>query len=108
MAEILKDDHTGRMESIVLHTGGGRYFDPFGPPTNLDPSRLDREQLPWWIENLKEAEANIRRLRGRLEAILDGSERRCPVCDTAVTGRADQLYCGATCRQRARRAQIPR
>ena len=69
----------------------------------LDLSRLDREQLPRCVEELRRAETEVRRLRGRIEAFLADSERRCPVCDTAVTGRADQVYCGATCRQRARR-----
>ena len=72
----------------------------------LDLSRIDREQLPRYIDELRKGEAEVRRLRYRLEAFLDDSERHCPVCDTAVTGRADQVYCGATCRQRARRAVV--
>jgi len=69
----------------------------------IDYEAVDREQMPRWIDGLRQAESSLRRLRTQLEAILTDSERRCPVCDTAVTGRADQVYCGATCRQRAHR-----
>jgi len=69
----------------------------------IDLSQLDREQFPHWIGELKQAETSARRLRGQLEAFYADTGRRCPVCDTAVTGRSDQVYCGATCRQRARR-----
>jgi hypothetical protein len=62
---------------------------------------LDREQMPEWITSMRTAEGVLRRHRERLEATLAQSDRRCLVCDTAVT---DRVYCGATCRQRARRA----
>ncbi len=105
MARALKDDHTGRMAEVVLSYGGGGYFDPFGPPSHIDPSRLERERLAEWINHLREAEANTRRLRRHLEALDSDAARTCPECGTAVTGRADQVFCGATCRQRARRAE---
>ena len=98
MARILRDDHTGRMTDWVLSIG---VADAGAGP---DLSRVDREQLPWMIDHLREAEADVRRLRKRLEAELGGTDRSCPVCGDAVTGRADQVYCGPTCRQRARRA----
>ncbi len=108
MARVLKDDHTGRMTEMVMSYGGGEYLDPFGPPAELDASRLDREHLAGWVAHLQEAEANTRRLRRQLEALESGAARTCPECDTAVTGRADQVYCGATCRQRARRSEARR
>lgn len=100
MARVLKDDHTGRMWQAVLSFPGGISLDPLRVE---EASRIDREQIPGMVAHLREAEANTRRLRGQLEALLNDSDRRCPVCDVAVTGRADQVYCGATCRQRARR-----
>ncbi len=79
-------------------------LDP-GPDPHVDLSRLDRERFPEWIAVLRSAEANTRALRHRLEDAFVGTERHCPVCDVAVTGRADRVYCSATCRQRARRAE---
>ena len=90
------------MGDIVLGAGVG----PGDVREHIPLSQLDREQFPWWIDALREAEASIRRLRGQLEAVLADDGRRCPVCDAAVTGRADRRYCGATCRQRARRATV--
>lgn len=66
-------------------------------------SNLDRAQMPEWIEQLREAETNVRLLRHQILALLSGEERHCPICDKAVTGKANRVYCGATCRQRARR-----
>jgi hypothetical protein len=87
------------MTNLVTSAGIGR-----GIEQHVDLSRLDREQIPRWIDTLREAEANIRHLRGQLTAILQNSGRSCPVCDTAVTGPVDGTYRSATCRQRARRA----
>ncbi len=64
---------------------------------------LDRSQLPLWIDLLREGEQGLRQLRLRLEALDAGQDRRCAVCGEPITGRADRAYCGATCRQRARR-----
>ena len=61
------------------------------------------DELDSWIQTLRSAETDLRYFRQRLEALQDGIERTCPVCSTAVTGRSDRVYCGATCRQRARR-----
>lgn len=101
MAKRLKDDHTGWMQDIVMsYPDVLRWSDA----ARCDLSRLDREQIPWWVDHLRRAEASARLLRGQLEALAEGLDRRCPVCDVAVTGRADQVYCGARCRQSARRA----
>jgi len=97
---IKRNDPNARMTDTVMTAG----VLP-DAAIHLELSRLDREQMPWWIEALREAETNIRRLRGQLEAVLTNEDRHCPVCGTAVTGRADQVYCGAACRQRARRAR---
>ena len=69
----------------------------------VDWGALDRSEVPVWIEQLRDAERDLRQLRRRLES-LDAGDRRCPGCGQAVAGRADRVYCGATCRQRARRA----
>lgn len=98
MPGTLKTDLNLRMETIVLSAGVGQDIEE-----HIDLSRLDREQFGWWIAALREAEADIRHLRRRLEDERDATSRRCLVCDIAVTGRADRVYCSATCRQRARR-----
>ena len=62
--------------------------------------------LDWWIEELRNAETSVRLLRKRLEALRDGTAPRvCPGCGKPVTGRADAVYCGTTCRVRAHRAR---
>ncbi len=95
----LRNDPDELMRGVVQGAGISEVF--FG---RLDLSRLDRERLPWCIEELRKGEAEVRRFRGRIEAFLADSERHCPACGAVVTGRADRRYCGATCRQRARRA----
>ena len=100
MAQALKDDHTGRMWAYVL----AHPNMPWGQQPHPDLSRVDREQLASMVEHLREAEASTRDLRRRLEGLLDDEARLCPECGTSVTGRADAVYCGARCRQRARRA----
>jgi hypothetical protein len=114
---------TAKRQGIDIHAdktmGRSRHFD-FNRIVNqiiygLEATRtsigliqydqLDREQMPQWITSMRTAEGVLRRHRERLEATLAQSDRRCPVCDTAVTGRTDRVYCGATCRQRARRSQ---
>jgi len=79
-------------------------LDP-GPDPHVDLSRLDREHFPEWIAALRSAEAHTRALRQRLEDALVGVERQCPVCRVILTGRSDRVYCSATCRQKARRAE---
>ena len=96
---LRRRDPNGRMMDIVLSAGVGSDV-----PEHIDLSQLDREQFPGWIAALKQAEQDTKRLRKHLEGVLAESGRVCPVCDTAVTGRADQIYCGARCRQQARRA----
>lgn len=105
MSRVLKDDHTGRMTRLVLAAGAAEPVSD-DDPNPIDLSRLDREQLPWWIDHLKQAEASTRQLRRQLESLLAGDSRLCPVCDRAVTGRQDRIYCGAACRQRARRTAL--
>lgn len=87
-----------RMTEVVL---GANIGD--NAASLLSLSHLKREHFPWWIAALKAAETNLRALRTRLEEMVAMQERRCPVCDAVVSGRADRVYCGSTCRQRARR-----
>jgi len=64
------------------------------------------ENLTAWIEYLREAETSIRRHRKRLEALRDSAtSRACPECGDPITGRADAVYYGSTCRVRAHRAR---
>ena len=91
-----RTDPNARMDDVVSHAGVGLDIND-----HIPLSQLDRAQFAWWIDRLQEAETSNRRLRGQLEAILAGEDRRCPVCDKPVTGRADQKFCGGTCRQRA-------
>lgn len=74
--------------------------------SHVNLSELNRKHFPWWIAELKAAETNLRVLRTRLEEMTTGQERHCPVCGEVVSGRADRVYCGSTCRQRARRAVL--
>lgn len=66
-------------------------------------SQLDLSRMPVWIEELRDAEARIRRLRLALQARLDGVERVCIVCGTPIIGRAGKMLCGARCRKRFNR-----
>lgn len=59
MARILKDDINARMDQIAMTAGIGVDISKW-----IDLSRLDREQLPAWIDLLSEAERDVRRLRG--------------------------------------------
>ena len=90
------------MQNVILGAGVGS-----GDITDcIDFAVLDRGQLPWWIDALKEAETDVRRLRGQLEALLLDQPRHCGMCERPVSGRPDRRYCSATCRQRGRRAGI--
>ncbi len=68
-----------------------------------DFAALDRRNLDFWIADLIRSEASVRRLRRRLEAIRDGSEKTCPTCGRSFAGRADAIYCEPACRIRAHR-----
>ena len=96
--EQLRNDPDQRMLNVVTMA----VLDDVSQ--RIDLSELDREQLPFYIGELKRAETVARQLRRQLEALLSGSDRRCPVCDEVVTGRTDRVHCGATCRQRSVRA----
>ncbi len=64
------------------------------------------QNLTWWIAHLRDAETSLRRFRNRLEALRDRDPPRpCPGCGAPVTGRADAIYCGTSCRVRAHRAR---
>jgi len=107
MPRILKDDVDGRIRHIIRSSmGGGDLGDEIDLSAWWDLTRLSSETLDWAIPALRVAETRARRLRGQLEAVRLDNGRTCPVCNKAVTGRADQRYCGATCRQRARRAAV--
>lgn len=99
MARTLKHDADKRMGWVVTNA------NPEGFP-DADLAKLDRDRLPAWIEELKQAEAATRLLRYRLEDLLREQERRCHACGGPVTGRRDRVYCGATCRKRANRGQV--
>src|SRR5487761_335876 len=73
---------------------------------DLDFERLDRDQLGQWIRDLRKAEAAVRRLRKRLEALQAGIRPGpCRACGQPFSGRPDAVYCGTTCRVRAHRAR---
>lgn len=92
---LLRLDPDRRMEMVV--TSAAADF----PAEDLP--KLDREQLPAWIDGLREAEAATRQLRYKLEALARGGERKCWACGGPVVGRSDRVYCSATCRQRGHR-----
>ena len=96
MSRTLRLDPDRRMDNVVRMAAASFPEADFG--------RLDPAKLPFWIAALREAEASTRLLRKRLESLAEGSTRTCPVCSCDVVGRADRVYCGSTCRQRARRA----
>ena len=85
MAKIRRNDPNARMDDAVSRAGVGSDVSK-----RIPLSQLDREQFPWWIAHLRQAETDIRQLRGQLEGLLAESCRRCPVCGVAVTGRADR------------------
>lgn len=62
----------------------------------------DRDQMPAWIERLREAEAAIRQMRAQLEGALSG--RVCGYCGNKVGGRSDRKFCSNACRQMSHRA----
>jgi len=95
MTKLLRNDPDRRMDTVVSMAPGDF------PIADFD--KLDRGKFPFWIEALRDAEASTRLLRRRLESMVEGTSRTCPICSRDVFGRADRVYCGATCRKRAGR-----
>ena len=61
---------------------------------------------PWMVDELRDAERNIRHWRLEVERRLAGGNgKRCASCGEAMPGRADRLYCSHRCRQAAYRAR---
>src|SRR4051794_8730901 len=83
---------------VAQFAGAAQAFMP-----EKDIQQLTRATLDYLITELRNGETNVRRLRKRLEALRDQSERPCPVCDRPVTGRPDAIYCNAACRIKAHR-----
>lgn len=69
----------------------------------LDVADIDLEQVPGWVEQMKQAEAGLRFRRQQLEALV--AVRTCASCDEPLVGRADRTYCSTRCRTRASRAR---
>ena len=76
---------------------------PGGMLEEVAYAALDRRRIEGWIYELCHAETSTRRLRRRLEALLQAS-RLCPVCGKVVAARADAIYRGSPCRVEAHRA----
>jgi ferredoxin len=91
----LKNDPDRRMLAVVQNT---RAFFP-----EKDIQALDRRNLDHWIAELRKGEADVRRLRIRLEALQAEVDRPCRLCGRPVAGRADAIYCTSECRVRAHR-----
>lgn len=88
-----KNDPQRRLEKLVESVG-----------TDVFPAIDEVTVEPWMIEELKKAEAGVRRLRRQLEARLAaGPARLCPRCRKPVIGRADRTYCSDGCRIAAHR-----
>jgi hypothetical protein len=51
------------------------------------------EELPKWIEELRDAETNLRRFRLRLEALHTGSSLTCAYCGKEFHGRKGAKFC---------------
>jgi hypothetical protein len=86
-----------------------------GPPETYTPTGGKSRPFPWdevnitptMIDDLREREGNLRRLRVELEHRMAGQARICdrPGCETVVYGRADRRYCSTTCRVAAHRSR---
>jgi hypothetical protein len=95
----LRYDPAARMTLTVQGT------DVSGWPESEIAKLAGNADLAWWIAELRAGETSARLLRKRLEALRDGvTPKACPGCGEPVTGRADAVYCGTTCRVRAHRA----
>jgi plasmid stabilization system protein ParE len=81
-----------RLENVVLSCG---VDDGYWSDAALQ--RLDIQR--WMVDELREAEASVRRLRGRLEAAMNTDARRCDHCGELLGGRADRRTCSNPCRQ---------
>jgi hypothetical protein len=94
----LVNDPDRRMDNVVLDAS------LVGFPESDFP-KLDRTNLDYWIDTLRQGEAQVRRLRKRLEALRDGGERVCGRngCSRNIFGRSDALYCSTDCRVAAHR-----
>ncbi|HEV3293119.1 MAG TPA: hypothetical protein VG123_29430 [Streptosporangiaceae bacterium] len=102
MAERRPRDPAQRLDQAVLAQG---IEDRYWPDADL-AQFAGHQNLTWWIAHLREAGTSVRRFRNRLEALRDGDPpRRCPGCGAPVTGRADAIYCGTSCRVRAHRTR---
>jgi hypothetical protein len=102
MADRRPRDPAQRLDQAVLAQG---IQDQYWPDANL-AQVAGHQNLTWWITHLRQAETSIRRFRSRLEALWDGDPPRlCPGCGTPITGRADAIYCGTSCRVRAHRTR---
>jgi hypothetical protein len=102
MAERCPRNPAQRLDQAVLAQG---IDDRYWPDADL-AQFAGHQNLTWWMAHLREAETSLRRFRNRLEALRDGDPpRRCPSCGTPVTGRADAIYCGTSCRVRAHRTR---
>jgi hypothetical protein len=64
------NDPENRMSDAVALADLGDLAD------HIELEQLDRGQFPQWIQALTKAEANARRLREQLEAVLDRSDRQ--------------------------------
>jgi hypothetical protein len=93
-------------EAIEFLTAGGG-IDPYALLVYHTQFAFTPAQLEEGIARLREAETAARKGRKRLEALLHGTGRHCPQCGNPVTGRADAVYCGTTCRVAAHRGQVP-
>ncbi len=71
-----------------------------------DLGDIDQALIPDWIEELREAERNVRRFRYQLESLRSG--RKCPVCGEPLVGRVDRAYCSTACRVENHRGTSPR
>jgi hypothetical protein len=102
MADRRPRDPAQRLDQAVLAQG---IEDRYWPDADL-AQFAGHDNLIWWIAHLREAETSVRRFRSRLEALRDGDPpRRCLGCGAPVTGRADAIYCGTSCRVRAHRTR---
>jgi hypothetical protein len=71
-----------------------------------DFAKLDLSKVEWWVSELREAEASIRRLRQRLTQLVEPEiGRPCDGCGETMTGRTDRRFCSSACRQRAYRSR---
>ncbi|MGD8214051.1 hypothetical protein [Aestuariimicrobium sp. Y1814] len=67
---------------------------------------LEPEYVADLMHELRTGEAELRKLRQRLDALQGGEPARaCPVCGKSVTGRSDAVYCSTACRVNAHRAR---